>query len=304
MRPNNGGKKDCAMMWFTADFRGSLKVQSMGWAEQGMYRHLLDLAWENEGLPSDLDEIRGILKLSPQEFAAAWKKIGKCFEPHPQDPARLVNARQEREREIRQDVRRKRAEAGSNGQAVRQQNDGKRAASAQQTSSKPLPFADHPDSKPPAKSQQTHSLSQSRSHPSDPAGPDRESVPSCSSEKEQDDGVPVSRPAGPEGPEGESNRMALWMALRASPYRANAKHRDRDCVQAARVLDRAGITPDDLARLMILAKVRGDNPVGLWSHWIDHPDEALKELSKRSFGPALPAPSALDAVLEHAKAGS
>jgi len=150
-------------MWFTSDWRGSLKVQSMDWAEQGMYRHLLDLAWENEGIPSDTDEIRGILKLSPQEFARAWKKIAKCFEVHPQDATRLVNARQEREREIRQDVRRKRAEAGSNGQAIRQQNDSKRSANDQQTVSKPPPFAAHPDSKPPASVQQTHSLSQSQS---------------------------------------------------------------------------------------------------------------------------------------------
>jgi hypothetical protein len=39
-RTENGGQKDCAQMRFGPDFCGSLKVQSMSWAEQGMYRHL------------------------------------------------------------------------------------------------------------------------------------------------------------------------------------------------------------------------------------------------------------------------
>lgn len=78
----------------------------------------------------------------------------------------------------------------------------------------------------------------------------------------------------------------MFAALRETPYRGNAKQRDRELTAAARRLDRAGITEDDLAKLWLLAKGRGENPAGLFAHWVDNIDEALKELSKRRGGAA------------------
>jgi len=70
-------------------------------------------------------------------------------------------------------------------------------------------------------------------------------------------------------------------ALRQSSYRANSPTRALDLLDAAKRLDDAGITDADLLKLAHRAKRKGTKPQGLFAHWVDHTDEALKELGKR-----------------------
>lgn len=310
-RGENGGQKDCAQMWFGPDFRGSLKVQAMTWAEQGMYRHLLDLAWENLGLPADLEDLRGILKLSPEEFAAAWKKIGRCFAPHPDDPDRLINVRQEKERGIRASIRQKRADAAARGNEVRW---GDRKGSAD--GSGDCESASQPDRKTDRKAVADAIATGSqngRLSPSPPPSPSpvplRPSAPSvreqpsfCGPPDPQDDRSADREAAGSRGtPEGGERELShgrevglapscftkhatlasLFRALQATSYRRNSAHRDHDLGVAAASLHGAGIGAVDLATLARKAQGKGKKPAGLFAHWIDHPDEAVKELSKR-----------------------
>jgi hypothetical protein len=278
-RSENAGQKDCAQMWFGPDFRGSIKVQAMSWAEQGMYRHLLDLAWENGGIPSDLDDVRDILRLTDEEFARAWKRLGRCFVPHPEDPSRLVNDRQEKERAIRAEIREEKSRSGRRGNEVRwgAASQANRAAVADESQSDRKPVAqpiakDRPSPSPsPSPSRGPISLR--------PAGPEVLEPSSCCTSSEQRDERPAdSRPAGP----GRIRQQReIFEALRATSYAQNARDREAALIEASERLDNAGISPPDLITLAHKAKRRGKKPGGLFAHWIKHTDEALKELSKR-----------------------
>lgn len=261
----NAGQKDCAQMWFGPDFRGSLKVQAMSWAEQGMYRHLLDLAWENHGIPSDLEEVRGILRLSPEEFAPAWKRIGKCFVPNQSDPSRLLNERQEKERLIREEIREKRSQSGRKGNDARWgcESQGDRTTIANGVAK------DRPSPPP--------SPSPSPVLPSPAAPVQGTTRPSVPAEHQQDDASPVEDAAGP------SRKAALKKALAASTYRRDARDRAQALDDAVDCLDAACIDADDLMALAKLAVRRRGvrKPQSMFAHWIDHPDEAVKELGKR-----------------------
>jgi hypothetical protein len=284
-RTENAGQKDCAQMWFGPDFRGSLKVQSMSWAEQGMYRHLLDLAWENHGIPSDLEDLRSILRLSPDEFAAAWKRIGRCFTTHPDDPSRLINERQEKERGIRADIRRKRAEAGERGRATQQelrnggttdaQGGGKRVASAGANAPQAPPQHGGLSPSPPP--------SPSRGILPSPAGPLEGTHSSCCTgdDPQQDDRSSDRGPAGPSGTGEAKQRQALFKALRATSFARSARDREHELLTRVDQLFAAGIEPEDLLTLAKKAARRGEKPGGLFAHWIRNVGEALKELGKR-----------------------
>jgi len=244
---DNGGKRDCAMFWFTADWRGSLKVQAMTWAEQGMYRHLLDLAWEHGGIPSDLDDLRQILRLTEPEFAAAWKRIGPCWHPHPEDPGRLVNERQERERGIRREVQSKRAAAGKRGAEERWQTDGKpdgkRMANAWQTG------------------WQNDGLSQSQSHP--PGTPCTSVPPPAAAPGDGDQSL--SESGGGRGDEA----VAILRVMEDALYRSRSPAPLVDRLGAARRLASEGLTGDMAARLWAEARAKGKDPGGLFAHWLD-----------------------------------
>lgn len=114
-----------------------------------------------------------------------------------------------------------------------------------------------------------------------PAGPDDGEHPSCCGPSgQQDDRAAASGAAGPSRiPE----ERALYEALKKSTYRRNARDREAAMVDAAARLDAAGITPGDLDVLAQKAMRRKGvkKPGGIFAHWIDHVDEAIKELGKR-----------------------
>ncbi len=126
------------MFFFVQDWMGDVNVQAMTWAERGIYHWLLCQAWQDGGIPADPKILARVLGLSLEEFEAAWEVIGRCWVPHPDDGALLVNPRQEREREIRAAVSSKRASAGSLGgsQAKRKQTPSKLQANCKQTEAK------------------------------------------------------------------------------------------------------------------------------------------------------------------------
>lgn len=91
--------------WYPRDWRASHSVTKMSWKERGFYRECLDWAWDMDGLPNDLEEIRDRLRASPRDFALLWPSVNKHF-PLAAD-GRLRNPRQELERAKQQKFKRR-----------------------------------------------------------------------------------------------------------------------------------------------------------------------------------------------------
>lgn len=115
MAGKQGGGRDTAMFFFTNDWMSDELVQAMDLEQRGAYHWLLCVAWNQGSIPADPALIAGILKVTPARFRKIWAVVGRCWESHPDDPDRLVNRRQEKERVVRAEVSRKRSEAGKAG---------------------------------------------------------------------------------------------------------------------------------------------------------------------------------------------
>ena len=85
--------------FYPSDCDTDERVRAMDDAEFGFYVRCLNHAWINGSLPSDLDELARVIGRDPEYVKRVWRRVGQCFVPHPSDPGRLVNPRQEAERE-------------------------------------------------------------------------------------------------------------------------------------------------------------------------------------------------------------
>lgn len=83
--------------WYPKDCDVDEDVRAMDDRELGFYIRCLNHSWVNGSLPADVSEIARIMK-SPRSYVAKiWPRVSRCFAPS-EDPARLVNNRQEEER--------------------------------------------------------------------------------------------------------------------------------------------------------------------------------------------------------------
>lgn len=83
--------------WYPKDCDVDEDVRAMDDRELGFYIRCLNHSWVNGSLPADVSEIARIMK-SPRSYVAKiWPRVSRCFAPS-EDPARLVNKRQEEER--------------------------------------------------------------------------------------------------------------------------------------------------------------------------------------------------------------
>ncbi len=81
--------------WYPADAQTDMEYRAMSYEERGFYLSCLDLAWINEGLPTDMKELARAMNIRLDTLNRLWKRVGRKFE---QSGTKLVNARQERER--------------------------------------------------------------------------------------------------------------------------------------------------------------------------------------------------------------
>lgn len=79
------------------DFDTNEAVRELNLAEAGLFLFALNHAWINDGLPSEPESIRRVLKISPAEFRRHWPLVAKCF--FKDSSNRLRNKRQEEERQ-------------------------------------------------------------------------------------------------------------------------------------------------------------------------------------------------------------
>lgn len=81
--------------WFTARAKADEKYTSMPDRELGFFHRCLNHAWDNDGLPADLDALARAMRCPRRYLDSVWKIVGKCWY---KDGDRLRNKTQEEER--------------------------------------------------------------------------------------------------------------------------------------------------------------------------------------------------------------
>ncbi len=91
----NRTTKSPAFQFYPKDFLSSSKVQRMSLTEIGVYTLLLAHCWLDNGLPSDIDQIAKLVKMTGPRFRKLWEgPLSECFYYRGN---RLFNARLEHE---------------------------------------------------------------------------------------------------------------------------------------------------------------------------------------------------------------
>jgi Meiotically up-regulated gene 113 len=85
--------------WYAADAETDERFRAMSDAEVGFYLRCLNHSWLNNGLPADMKVLARILNKSTSYVERMWRSVGRCFIPDPENQERLINPRQEDERE-------------------------------------------------------------------------------------------------------------------------------------------------------------------------------------------------------------
>ena len=95
---------------YVDDFDEDPNVLAMNLAEVGLYQLALNEAWKRGSIPADPEDLAIIIRRRPADVKKAWPKVQPCWVPNCA-PGRLVNPRQEREREKASKLSSSRSEA-------------------------------------------------------------------------------------------------------------------------------------------------------------------------------------------------
>lgn len=126
-----GGKKDPAFLFYATTWLQSGEVNSMTLEQQGAYVRLLCFAWLHGSIPADREEISGLIGLAcdPAAFDRIWRgRLVRVWVEMPGTPGRLINERQEHERQERAS---RAEEMRARGQAGGKQSAKQRASGTQ-----------------------------------------------------------------------------------------------------------------------------------------------------------------------------
>jgi uncharacterized protein YdaU (DUF1376 family) len=104
-----------AFQWYPKDIETDEYVMLMDNRQFGAYVHLLNHGWIHGGIPSEIAAQAHLVKETSARWAKMWPLIAPCWQPHPSDPARLVNPRQERERTGQAKHKSERSDSGKRG---------------------------------------------------------------------------------------------------------------------------------------------------------------------------------------------
>jgi uncharacterized protein YdaU (DUF1376 family) len=99
--------------WYAADAEMDSRYRMLTWEERGVFHTLLNLAWMNDGLPSDIGGIARLLR-EPAEFVARiWTSLEPMF--HVGDDGLMRNRRQEIQRAEIHQAQKNASESGKRG---------------------------------------------------------------------------------------------------------------------------------------------------------------------------------------------
>jgi uncharacterized protein DUF1376 len=96
--------------WYPKDCDTDELVRSMTDAEFGFYVRCLNHSWVNGSLPADLYRLARMMGKSKAQFNTLWKVVGQRFQVG-DEPNRLINPRQEKERMHASGISKERTEA-------------------------------------------------------------------------------------------------------------------------------------------------------------------------------------------------
>lgn len=105
--------------WYPKDAESDEKYSMMNDAELGFFLRCLNMSWINEGIPADPDDRARVMHKSRIIADKRWKTVGQCFVPSAVFPGKLVNPRQEVER----DHARSKSEKGSDSSTSSQKHE-------------------------------------------------------------------------------------------------------------------------------------------------------------------------------------
>jgi uncharacterized protein YdaU (DUF1376 family) len=118
MTRNGRNPKSPAFQWYPGDFLADPVVQAMTALERGVFITLISAQWLDGPLPNDPPFLARVCKLTDEEFADAWKMVGRKF--HEIDGDRLANPRLEREREFQQEGKKRLDEGAAKAREAKQ----------------------------------------------------------------------------------------------------------------------------------------------------------------------------------------
>lgn len=104
-----------AFQFYAADFLADENQRVMSPAEAGAYIRLICTCWIEGSVPDDIRRLAPLGGMTRAEMEDAWPQIIPCFEPHPDEPGRLIHPRVERERQRQRTYATQMAAAGKKG---------------------------------------------------------------------------------------------------------------------------------------------------------------------------------------------
>lgn len=249
---------DGAFLLWARDWLTDERVALMSPAAKGVFIDLLAHAWLEGSIPACSEHRARIVRVDVAMLEQLWRELGPLWVEHPTEPGRLVNPRQEREREQQQARRKSRVDKATKAANDRWEKKRAQRAGNAQGGARPMLQAS-----PQALLQDAH-----QTKPSTTPLPPRGEGPASGSE-----GLRSlrSHPA----PAGATDRVVeeLTDALLATRYRAGiaVPVARRSAVRASAVRLRAtGIEPEHVERLAELAAAKSNGDAGaLLAHWLD-----------------------------------
>lgn len=79
-------------------FEADEAARELSIAEEGLFHRMLRLAWMNGSVPCDIPTLAKLCRVRPSTLQKAWPRLSKLWANDVQDPSRLRNKKQEKER--------------------------------------------------------------------------------------------------------------------------------------------------------------------------------------------------------------
>lgn len=105
--------KPPAFQFYPKDYESDELVKMMSLEQEGAFLRLLCHAWLHGSIPADKPALARICRVPTGKMARLWPGVEPCFVES--EPGRLINRRQERQREAQERHREGRVKAGQKG---------------------------------------------------------------------------------------------------------------------------------------------------------------------------------------------
>lgn len=237
-----------AFQFYPKDWLSDPEVVRMTLEERGAYMQLLCYCWLEGGIPNDVDELAKLCGVTRRRMQKLWKTLGPRFEFDGKTAEVLRNPRLERERKAQNEHRERRREAGRRGAASRWGKRTKRPAPAEPAgvvhngNAIDLPLANDGSPSPtPVRTPPTPPAA--RAAPAESPAPDQRGELRSASEGSRDPVVAIQDALGQVG-----------VATRVHVRR----------FRLARLLHDLELGPDDVPRLMGVARSKGARSPAAW----------------------------------------